>query len=389
MMPKHTRLKSGKHDPCARGLSKPFHLLDRVTEVVESCREARKRSRNSETPQDLSDETLSKQARFTDNISLMNYRHFLHLLPRLVNVVTLAEAIPVVGSGQSLPLDLFKIASRCNGAYFASKRFSAVQLAYTSPRCRVLVFHTGRLVGTGCGGTMEARLAIARAQRQLAEEASVYIHTRNFQIINTVGAVSLHATLNCEAFADAHTATAHYDQQSFVGLAYRPENEACCVEIYSTGRANLPGARTERSLHESFYRMLPELLRFSSASRLLSYIPESIQSIHRTDGSGTLPMPPMPPMPSASCATSAKFTKPSKSGKAGKSQTRAPTRPADAIDEEFEMEMFSPLQSHPSKMSAVLQNIDGVEGNDSVNDESGNEEDADPFDDDVLTSLGL
>jgi len=61
----------------------------------------------------------------------------------------------------------------------------------------------------------------------------------------------------------------------------------------------------------------------------------------------------------------------------------------DAIDEEFEMEMFSPLQSHPSKMSAVLQNIDGVEGNDSVNDESGNEEDADPFDDDVLTSLGL
>lgn len=63
--------------------------------------------------------------------------------------VTLAEAVPVQGSGLTLPLDLFHIAARCNGAYFASKRFAAVQLAYTHPRCRVLVFHTGRLVGTG------------------------------------------------------------------------------------------------------------------------------------------------------------------------------------------------------------------------------------------------
>jgi TATA-box binding protein (TBP) (component of TFIID and TFIIIB) len=76
---------------------------------------------------------------------------------------------------------------------------------------------------------MAARLAIGRAQRQLAEDAGVHLHTRNFQVINTVGAVSLKATLNCEAFADAHRASAHYDQSSFVGLAWRPENEACCV----------------------------------------------------------------------------------------------------------------------------------------------------------------
>jgi len=96
--------------------------------------------------------------------------------------VTLAEAVPVAGSGLTLPLDLFHIAARCNGAYFASKRFAAVQLAYTHPRCRVLVFHTGRLVGTGCSGPMAARLAIARAQRQLAEDAGVHLHTRNFSV---------------------------------------------------------------------------------------------------------------------------------------------------------------------------------------------------------------
>ena len=61
----------------------------------------------------------------------------------------LAEAIPVVGSGITLPLNLHAIGARCTNAYYAPKRFAAVQLAFSNPRCRVLVFHTGRLVGTG------------------------------------------------------------------------------------------------------------------------------------------------------------------------------------------------------------------------------------------------
>lgn len=61
----------------------------------------------------------------------------------------LAEAIPVPGSGVTLPLDLHAIGARCTNAYYAPRRFAAVQLAFSNPRCRVLIFHTGRLVGTG------------------------------------------------------------------------------------------------------------------------------------------------------------------------------------------------------------------------------------------------
>ena len=76
------------------------------------------------------------------------------------------------GSGLKLPLNLHEIGARCSNAYFAPKRFAAVQLAFSNPRCRVLVFRkrrsnsnslpsfwntaptclcadTGRLVGTG------------------------------------------------------------------------------------------------------------------------------------------------------------------------------------------------------------------------------------------------
>ena len=123
------------------------------------------------------------------------------------------------------------------------------QLAYSNPRCRVLIFRTctvsntlhphmsatadsscytpplvadtGRLVGTGMiycpliclytpplrslsnlysmcvcvatgtGGAVAARLAIARAQRQLAEEANVHLHTRNFAVINRTCCLTL------------------------------------------------------------------------------------------------------------------------------------------------------------------------------------------------------
>ncbi len=186
----------------------------------------------------------------------------------------LAEAIPAEGSGLTLPLDLRAIASKCNGSYYAPKRFAAVQLAFSCPRSRVLIFHTGRLVGTGTESAMAARLAIARAQQQLAIKAGVHLAVRNFQIINSVGAVSLNATLDCESFATANRDTSHYDRASFVGLAFRPSNEAICCEVYSTGRANLPGSVVERQLHDSFSRILPELLKHSTASRLLVHFPD-------------------------------------------------------------------------------------------------------------------
>ncbi len=100
----------------------------------------------------------------------------------------------------------------------SDQRFAAVQLAFSNDRCRVLIFHTGRLVGTGCSGPMAARVAILKAARQLAVEAGVHVTIRKFAVINQVGAVSLHAKLNCDAFASTHSATSHYDRASFVGV---------------------------------------------------------------------------------------------------------------------------------------------------------------------------
>jgi len=254
--------------------------------------------------------------------------------------VQLAEAVPVPGSQTQLPFDLHYIATRCHNAYYAPNKFSAVQLAYAEPRCRVLIFRESALLSdtfvgdaalrgasvcaclrryrpsgghrhaatgkptyarlcnvesatvcamAGCKGHIAARLALMRTQQQLFDDVGICVHLRDFAVINQVGAVSLQATLNCEEFASAHTATTFYDIKSFVGMAWRPAGEPICCEIYSTGKANLPGSTCERELYDSFARMLPELLRFSSAARLLHLVPTELQSAHRAKIAPTTP----------------------------------------------------------------------------------------------------
>jgi len=65
----------------------PFDTFNRVCVVVDACRAARKRLRERTAADALDDATLSKLARFTDGAALAPYAPFLHLVPRLVNIV--------------------------------------------------------------------------------------------------------------------------------------------------------------------------------------------------------------------------------------------------------------------------------------------------------------
>lgn len=60
-------------------------------EVVADCRAERKRARAKQSSADLSDASMRAAAQFTDNLPLANYDGILHLVPRLVNVVTVSS----------------------------------------------------------------------------------------------------------------------------------------------------------------------------------------------------------------------------------------------------------------------------------------------------------
>lgn len=255
------------------------NVIERTEEVLsasmDACTESRRRI---ETPPNdvhpFECGHMSQACRFTDRLTLDPFVGKLAQVPRIVNVVTLAT-VDVLNDGEGRgsatgvptrdpPLNLRRIASMCTGAYFAPARFTAVQIAFKHPRCRVLVFHTGRLVGTGTNGTASSRVAIMLAQKQLARDAGVILRIRTFDVINIVGAASLNTGINCDSFADAHSSEAHFDKSSFVGMTWRHPLHKISVEVYSTGRANLPGAKSQRQLLGAFATLLPEMLRFSS-----------------------------------------------------------------------------------------------------------------------------
>jgi hypothetical protein len=204
-------------------------LKQRTERIVGDLRAAYLEHLANRPVDDLSDEHVQSYARYTDGMPLKDYENALDLVPELVNLVSLADALPLDGS--SLPLDLKKIAVRCKGAvYFAPRRFTAVQLAFDEPRSRVLLFRThalspshclllligfhlvcadtGRVVGTGmlldallllccrksdseptfahcvagCDSPTAAKLAVARALKTIAMEAGVHVAVRRFAV---------------------------------------------------------------------------------------------------------------------------------------------------------------------------------------------------------------
>ena len=70
-----------------------FHaeLKTALHSAVARCRVERKRKLAEAPKLDLSDECLRRAARFTDHLPLADYAKILHLVPRLVNVVTCAS----------------------------------------------------------------------------------------------------------------------------------------------------------------------------------------------------------------------------------------------------------------------------------------------------------
>lgn len=245
------------------------NLMNRMVTTVNACANKRRQSEDELAIRKAKHRpetsmSLARMAALTRELPLEQFRGMLGYVPRLVNVVTLAQVCPRPSSTTTLPLCLPDIARRCPGAFFSPKRFAAVQLAFRSPRCRVLIFHTGKIVGTGCNSVIEARLATMLACQHMKAYAGVEVYVNNFEVVNTMGAVALQLTLDCERFQRAWSSMTMLDRSSFVGMTWRPNTEPVCIEIYSSGRANVSKARHYAQLLRSFSRLIPELLKYSS-----------------------------------------------------------------------------------------------------------------------------
>lgn len=87
-------------------------------QLWDRCKACQLEAESETEKEDISDERLSHLAKFVDHLPLSLYSGYYELVPQLVNVVTLCEALPhpeSVGGGK-LPLDLHLIAARCSNS---------------------------------------------------------------------------------------------------------------------------------------------------------------------------------------------------------------------------------------------------------------------------------
>ena len=111
---KHDGLISSTYD-----VLRPSELLrERASHVWNECKRAEDADEAATRREDVSDTRLATLAKFTDHLPLDRYLGVFELVPSLVNVVSLCEALPHPKSqgGGKLPLDLQLIASRCSNS---------------------------------------------------------------------------------------------------------------------------------------------------------------------------------------------------------------------------------------------------------------------------------
>lgn len=105
---------SKKHDV----IHAPDELKARSEEAWDACKQAEDAADAAKPKEDISDERIEKLSKFTDRLPLDRFLGVFELVPSLVNVVSLCEALPhpkSVGGGK-LPLDLQLIAARCSNS---------------------------------------------------------------------------------------------------------------------------------------------------------------------------------------------------------------------------------------------------------------------------------
>ena len=117
---------------------------------------------------------IGRWRRFARALPLHLYRHRLHTVPRVVNVVACLATEPV-GDSAVLPINLRRLVAKLPGSFYAPRRFASAQIGVqnfaSSQRTRALVFRSGQVVLTGSKSVAASRLAALVVLRRLREEA--------------------------------------------------------------------------------------------------------------------------------------------------------------------------------------------------------------------------
>jgi len=182
-------------------------------------------------------------------------RHPSGIIPTIQNVVSTVNL--------GVKIDLKSIAMRARNAEYNPRRFAAVVLRIRDPKSTALLFHSGKMVVTGCKSEEASRLA-ARKYARIIQKVSGLDGVRftEFKIQNMVASTDVRFPIRLEALAGEHDDFSTYEPELFPGLIYRMLTPKVALLIFVSGKVVLTGGKSREQLIEAFEYIYPVLTEF-------------------------------------------------------------------------------------------------------------------------------
>ncbi|GMI47194.1 hypothetical protein TrCOL_g5650 [Triparma columacea] len=158
-------------------------------------------------------------------------------------------------------LNLKTIASKCHNTEYNPKKFGACVMRLRSPKCTMLLFHTGKCVITGARSSHNAALA-ARKFTYVLGKVGFKPGAVDFKVQNIIGTADVGFPIRLEGVVLKHAKFASYEPELFPGLIYRMLEPKTVLLIFVSGKVVITGARSEAYLARAMERIHPVLEEF-------------------------------------------------------------------------------------------------------------------------------
>lgn len=168
----------------------------------------------------------------------------------------------VVGTGSvGCPLNISEVARKLPHVTYNPRRFSGASLKVQ--KCTVLLFRTGKIVLAG-GKTLKDCKASARATVHLLQEIG-YPQATYCEIIvqNMVGAGHAGGRINLNSLhslllpLSGHRPS--YEPELFPGLINRMAENFVTATVFTSGKINIVGGKSEEQIRKAYDELLPLL----------------------------------------------------------------------------------------------------------------------------------
>jgi transcription initiation factor TFIID TATA-box-binding protein len=171
-------------------------------------------------------------------------------LPTIQNVVSFAE-LKVEDD-----FELWHLAEKIENARLNKRRFPAVIMRRTDPKCTILVFSSARIIIIGSSSEAQAELAAREARRLFVKALNIPAKLTSFRITNIVANADFGFKINITTLCEQRGVIKN---ENFPGVIFKGLKDVKSALIFSSGKVVFTGAKAIDDIDAAFLYLEPLL----------------------------------------------------------------------------------------------------------------------------------